>query len=151
MIEQQHNQINVIDKGGAMSSEQEMVKLDQVLNNTSMEGEPCYLSRQEIDETASQIAQELNFEGGSDALLKIVTDIGGNLAYRGLGYFSEATNATMDAQLGKDGYNFEIILPKYTPVYKDYFSISHELGHLFLHMHEEGNYKFSNNLERIMT
>jgi len=94
-----------------------------------VDAEASGLSKARIQQIAEDISRKfdvLNVENIAD----IVESLGGVIEYSSMDEFSEA----VDASLFVDGEaDYRIVLPDFTPVTRDRFSVAHELGHYFLH------------------
>lgn len=81
-----------------------------------------------IEKIAEKIAEELEFESGSD-LFEFVGRLGGKV--RVVDFWD--TNQEHGAMTAKAPGDFVINIPDHTSPRRDNFTIAHELGHYFLH------------------
>jgi Zn-dependent peptidase ImmA (M78 family) len=101
---------------------------------TGDEIRPCNLSKSEVEDYAQKVADAAKFEINGD-LAELVKMIGGRIHYYDL-----------DELVGLSGSiyvhaerDLDIVLPSYTSPTRDRFTISHEVGHYFLHSKQGEN------------
>jgi Zn-dependent peptidase ImmA (M78 family) len=87
-------------------------------------------SKQNVQTFAASVAKELGYNSSQDIREFASKNLSIKIEYKGYSQFSEAE----DASIFIDGIDdVTIILPDYTPLKRDVFSIAHEIGHLILH------------------
>lgn len=89
----------------------------------------CGAGKAAIEAFAMKFAQSLGYKPGGD-LDGIVGQLGGRIVYKSFAELGESAEASVRVwERGK----FEIVLPDYTGLARDRFSIAHEIGHYVLH------------------
>jgi Zn-dependent peptidase ImmA (M78 family) len=89
----------------------------------------CKAGKATIEAFATKFAQSVGYKPGDD-LDPIVAKLGGRIVYRSFAELGESADASVRVW---DVGNFEIVLPDYTGLARDRFSIAHEIGHYVLH------------------
>lgn len=98
---------------------------------TGKDIKPVNWDRSKIEKYAARVARTAELEIGQNPA-EIVDKFGGKITYLSLSALLEE-----DGSIYVNGpHDFEIILPRYTSPWRDRFTISHELGHYFLHSNQ---------------
>ncbi len=89
----------------------------------------CGAGKATVEAFAAKFAQSVGYAPG-DELDPIVERLGGTIVYKGFADLGDSADASVRVwETGK----FEIVLPDYTSLARDRFSIAHEIGHYVLH------------------
>ena len=89
----------------------------------------CGAGKATVEAFANKFAQSLGYKPGAE-LDSIVERLGGRIAYKSFADLGDSEDASVRVwDVGK----FEIVLPDYTSLARDRFSIAHEIGHYVLH------------------
>jgi Zn-dependent peptidase ImmA (M78 family) len=89
----------------------------------------CGAGKATVESFAAKFARSLGYRPGDD-LDPIVERLGGKIVYRSFADLGESEDASVRVW---DVGRFEIVLPDYTGLARDRFSIAHEIGHYVLH------------------
>jgi predicted transcriptional regulator len=92
--------------------------------------DPCGLSKERIEQVATQVATDLGCAPGAD-LLALVRSWGHNVTIASTAEHPESLVISPDGVLN-------IFLPEHTSPARDTFTIAHEIGHFILHHDAKG-------------
>lgn len=95
------------------------------------EPKPLYIKKKVVEQFAQDIATHLQFNYADD-LFVFVEKLGGKISVGNTGQEDIESGSIL---IDKDA-KFEIFISPFTSIERDRFTISHELGHLFLHYPE---------------
>jgi len=98
-------------------------------DSTFLPAVACGAGKATVEAFAARFAQSLGYRPGAD-LDPIVERVGGTIVYRSFADLGDSEDASVRVW---DVGRFEIVLPDYTSLARDRFSIAHELGHYVLH------------------
>lgn len=93
------------------------------------EADPCFLSRQEIEQMAEDLSKRLGLFDGT-SLDDAVNSLGGKTYYLSVLNAKEHDDGSICVRRQGD---FDVFLSPFTAYTRDKFTIGHELGHYFLH------------------